>query len=119
MKSDISDPHAALPGSSKAQRVGQWLNRAALAMAVAALVSIFVLPELFETYLIEAGDMFAIGLNMGLFALPLALAGWITCKVARVPLPRFRLLALILGLLAAAPLVLFVIAYSNCPNGVC
>jgi hypothetical protein len=105
--------------NSTSQRVGQWLTWASLVMAVATLLSIFVLPELFEPYSIEAGRMFATGLNMGLFALPLALAGWITCKVARVPLPRFRLLALILGLLAAAPLVLFVIAYSNCPNGVC
>jgi hypothetical protein len=119
MKSEVSDPHVALPGPSKAQRVGQWLTWAALVMAVAALLTIFVVPELFEPYSIEGSEMFVTGLNMGLFALPLGLAGWITCKVARVPLPRFRLLALILGLLAAVPVVLFVIAYSNCPNGVC
>jgi uncharacterized membrane protein len=109
-----------LPDSpSCAQRVGQWLTWAALLVAVIALFSMFVLPELFEPYSMASSNLFFTGLNLGLCPLPLALAGWITCKAARVPPPRFRLPALILGLVAMAPIVLFVIAYSNCPNGIC
>jgi len=104
---------------SMVQRIGQWLVWLAMILAVAALLLVFVVPELFEPGSMTSSDLFVAGLNAGPFALLLTLAGWITCKVARVPLPRFQLLALILGLLAAAPIVLFVIAYSNCPNGIC
>jgi len=122
MKSDVSDARAAPPGQppSKTQRAGQGLTWAALLVAVAALLLVFVLPDLlFEPSSIASSDLFVTGLNLGLCALPLASAGWITCRVARVPPPRFRVLALILGVVAAAPLVLFVLAYSNCPNGIC
>jgi hypothetical protein len=122
MRNELPDSRAALPGLSRstAQRVGQWLIWVALLVAVAALLLVFVLPDLlFEPSSVASSDLFVTGLDLGLCALPLALAGWITCKVARVSPPRFRVLALILGLAAAAPLVLFVLAYSNCPNGVC
>jgi uncharacterized membrane protein YfcA len=40
-------------------------------------------------------------------------------KVARAPVSRWVVAALIAGVLAACLPVLFYLAYGNCPNGVC
>ncbi len=98
---------------------GKHFCRAALAL-FAAEVAALVIDAWFLSAEADAGEMLMnVALLAGLLAPLVAVVALILVKLARAPVSRWVIAALVAGVLAASLPALFFLAYSNCPNGVC
>ncbi len=98
---------------------GKYFCRAALAL-FAVQVAALVIDAWFLSAEPDAGEMLMnIALLAGLLAPLVAVVALILVKVARAPVSRWVVAALVAGVLAASLPALLFLAYSNCPNGTC
>src|SRR3954463_7572036 len=111
----VQSPHAAF----RLAVAGKHLCRVAVALLVMEAGALLI-----EEFLLPTGEdpgelLINIALLAGLLAPLVALGALILVKVARAPMSRWVVAALIAGVLAASLPVLLYLAYGNCPNGVC
>ena len=104
-------------------RLGTYLLRAALIgglyIVALFLVSMYPKPGVSWSVIEVLNILFEIALVVGLVAPVLAISGAIILWVKKRRFGALDWISLAIGLVALLLPVMFVLAYSNCPNGVC
>ena len=96
-------------------RFGEWLSVASVVLAGSAVIFFVLLA------FVPPGGTLLAGLSFlaGILAPALAIVGFALVKASGNRASRVNVFALVLGCIVLAWPLLFFLAFSNCPDGVC
>ena len=97
-------------------RLGEWLSVASVVLAGSAVIFFVLLA-----FVPPGGGTLLAGLSFltGILAPALAIVGFALMKASGNRASRVTVFALVLGCIVLAWPLLFFLAFSNCPDGVC